>query len=540
MENNWYTEAIIYAIDVGKFADSDGDGIGDFKGLSSRIPYLAELGITCIWLLPCYPTEGRDNGYDVTEYYNIHAQHGTLDDFLEVLHRAGEHGIRVIMDLVVTHTSDRHPWFQAARHDEQSRYRNYYIWSHHPPPIRPGEGSIFPGQEETIWTYDELARAFYYHRFYAFEPGLNIGNPEVREEIFRIIDFWLSFGIAGFRLDAAAHMIEQKAQDERQQQGPYEVLQNIYGYMRSRRPHALLLAEVDEDPLKLKDYFGEGDQLGLLYNFLLNNYMFLALARGEGEPLARGMKLLPQPPEGCGWANFLRNLDELDLERLSQEDRDEVMQAFAPKEDMRIYGRGIRRRLAPMLEGDKRRIALAFSLLFSLPGTPMIVYGDEIGMGDDLSRPGRQAVRPVMQWSDEKNGGFSTAESNALPQTPINDGEYSYRRVNVAAQRDDPDSLLQQVRWLIQQRRQYRTLTTARFKMLETGAPAAFGHCYDTVDEILVMLHNLRNRRCSVSIDLGRPVWLVDLATREKLECGNGSKIPLDPYGYRWLRVIEP
>ncbi|WP_119460779.1 alpha-amylase family protein [Rhodospirillaceae bacterium SYSU D60014] len=538
MDEPWYKNAVFYAVDVALFQDSNGDGIGDFKGLTSRVPYLADLGVTCVWILPSYPSLGRDNGYDVTDYYQIRPQLGTLDDFLEFLHKAGEHGIRVILDLVVDHTSDKHPWFEAARRDEQSRYRDYYIWSHDPPPPPPGQGTIFPGQESSVWSYDDVARAFYYHRFYSFEPGLNVANPDVQDEICRIIDYWLSFGISGFRVDAALHMVEPKLLDSTEAEDPHGILRRFHDFATSRRPNALLLGEVDENPDILEATFGSGNQLDMLFNFYLNNDIFLALAREDSGPVIKALQVLPEPPKTAQWANFLRNLDELDLERLSDEERDEVFKVFAPEDGMRIFGRGIRRRLAPMLNGDQRRIELAFSLLFSLPGAPLFVYGDEIGMGEDLAREGRDAVRTAMQWSDQANAGFSTAAADKLTAPVIDRGDFAYRQVNVANQLESPDSLLSKVRSFIRLRREHHAIGSAAFRLEDTAESSILGHSYKSGKASLILLHNLRGAERKAQIDIvqaegGR---LRDLLSGEEQRLERRTQtVRMEPYGYRWL-----
>ncbi|HET9225160.1 MAG TPA: alpha-amylase family protein, partial [Thermoanaerobaculia bacterium] len=411
----WYKDAVIYSLDVETFQDSNGDGIGDFRGLTERLDYLGSLGVTCLWLLPIHPTPNLDNGYDVQDYYAVDPRLGTLGDFVEFMHQARERGIRVMLDLVVNHTSTRHPWFQSARRDKSSPYRNFYVWSD-TLPDNAREGMVFPGYQDSVWTWDEEAKAYYFHRFYAHQPDLDISNPDVREEICRIMGFWLELGVSGFRLDAAPFLIEMK--------GAGAVGEDQYAYLREfrdflswRRGDAILLAEANVEREKMAQYFGEGVRLHMLFGFLVNQHYFLALARQQAEPLIRGLKMPPPLPPTGQWANFVRNHDELDLGRLTPEEREEIARQFAPDPGMWLYERGIRRRLPPMLDGDRRRIELAYSLMFSLPGTPVLRYGEEIGMGDDLSLPERESVRTPMQWSREPNGGFSTA--SRLPKSAV-------------------------------------------------------------------------------------------------------------------------
>jgi maltose alpha-D-glucosyltransferase/alpha-amylase len=362
-DSTWYEEAVIYCIDVEKFADGNGDGIGDFIGLTGKLTYLSELGITCIWLLPFYRSPDRDNGYDVSDFYSVNPKVGTLDDFLTFLHSAGEHGIRVVIDLVVNHTSDQHPWFQAARRDDETRYRDYYVWTADPPPVAAGAKSIFPGEVDSLWTYDEIARAYYFHHFYDFQPELNAANPQVREEILRVVDYWIAFGVSGFRLDAAPLIIADKGLEHANPRDPHGILREIGDYLQGRRPGGVLLGEVNLPPEASGAFFGEGDQLQLLLNFMLACYLFAGFAKEEAAVINQGLSLLPEPPPGCGWVNFLRNLDELDFSRVPPDLKEAVFEAFAPKKEMELFGRGIRRRVAPMLSGDQRRIELAFSIV---------------------------------------------------------------------------------------------------------------------------------------------------------------------------------
>ena len=537
MTDHWWKNAIIYGIDVERFCDSDGDGIGDFAGLASKLPYLAELGVTCVWLLPFFPSTNRDNGYDIADYYRVDSRFGLFDDFLAFVRASGEHGIRIIIDLVAHHTSIEHPWFQSARHDPTSPFRDYYVWSDHPPPVPEGRGTMFPGQEHSVWTFDELARSYYYHRFYKFQPGLNHHSPRVRGELERIMDFWLSFGISGFRVDAASHMVEQPLDPEGGIDTSHAVLRHIYSHVTSRKPDALLLGEVDEDEHRLKQFF-DGEQLNMLFNFFLDNYLLLALARQQADPIRQALSRLPPAPANGQWANFLRNLDEADLERLDEDEMAATLEAFAPSQDMRIFGRGIRRRLAPMLGGNLRRLKLAYSLLFSLPGAPVICYGDEIGMGEDLSRKGRNAVRAPMQWSAKRNGGFSQASKRTLVQPLVDDPRFGYRRVNVAAQLDDETSLLGFIGKLARLRRNYRAIGEQDCRLIPVSDARILAHSYHAADCELMMLHNLCDR--PVDLSLQREAAMsgdaTDLLAETVHSDGEGTlSVELEPYGLRWL-----
>lgn len=541
MSNLWYKNAIIYAIDVGTFMDSNGDGVGDFDGLTMRLDYLAGLGVTCLWLLPFYPSSNGDNGYDITDYLNVDPRHGTLADFVEFVHAARQRGIRVLVDLVVNHTSDQHPWFQAARKDRNSPYRDYYIWVDQPPE-NSAEENIFPNVESGVWTYDDEAKAYYYHKFYHFEPDLNNANPAVREQVRKIMDFWLQLGCDGFRVDAAPHIIESKGPKALPLGDPHLLLREMHDFLAARDADGVLIAETDVEPDELATFFGDGDEMQMLFNFLLDNYLFLALAREQAEPIARALRTLPGKPDVGQWANFLRNLDELDLERLTNMERDDVFAAFAPEENMRIYGRGIRRRLAPMLGGDRRRIQLAYSLLFSMPGTPVLVYGDEIGMGEDLSLDERNSVRTPMQWSPEPNGGFSTAPPDQLARPVIAEGDYGYQQVNVIDQRRDPESLLSWMARVIALRRETPAFGEGNWKVIETDQPTVFAHSCKQKDIEVLAVHNLGREGCEVVLDRDgyEDEYLIELFNDQQYEPPEDTKrMQITGYGYRWFRIVR-
>ena len=546
-DEQWYKNAIIYGVDVGRFMDGDGDGIGDFRGFVQRLDYLADLGVTCLWVLPFFPTPGRDNGYDIKNYYGVDPKHGTLEDFLAFLHAAGERGLRVVLDLAINHTSEEHPWFQAARRDEHSRYRSYYTWSETPPPVPPDKGNPFPEQEPTVWTYDEVAGAHYFHRFYHFEPDLDLTNPAVLDEVKKVLDFWLSFDVSGFRIDAASYIVGDSSLKSGQLENPHAILKALRAAVAERRPHAALIGEADVPPEQLASYFGDGDEMNLLFNFALNNYIFLALAREQAAPIEQALRQLPAIPASCQWTNFLRNLDELDLQQLSEADRREIYDAFAPEETMQVFGRGARRRLAPMLEDNPRRLRLVFSLLFSLPGAPLLVYGDEIGMGEDLSQEGRNAVRAPMQWSAEPNAGFSDVEdASALVQPVVTSGPFSYEKVNVADQQQDEGSLLRWMKRLIYTRRQCKEIAYGNWHLLDSGTPSVLVHRCAWKNNSVVALHNLAGSEQQVTLNLrsqrGRRLTrLLDgpaqQPPQQPLNAEGALDLTLGPYGHRWYRV---
>jgi maltose alpha-D-glucosyltransferase/alpha-amylase len=535
----WYKTAVVYALDVHTFQDGNGDGVGDFPGAASRLGHLADLGVTCVWLLPFFPTPDRDNGYDIADYLGVDPRYGTLDDFEAFLRAAGERGIRVFLDLVVNHTSDQHPWFQAARRDPGSRFRGYYVWADTPPPPDPKTKPIFPGEEDSVWTHDERAGAYYFHRFRHFQPELHTGNPAVQAEIRRIMEFWLSFPIAGFRVDAASHMLEDKGLPGTAPKEGHGLLKELHDLTAGRRPGAVLVGESDVPLSEAAAFFGDGDQLNLAFNFLLNNDIWLALADGKAEPVARCLKELPSIPDAGQWLTFLRNLDELDLERLSDEERERVYAAFAPQEEMRIFGRGIRRRLAPMLGGDRARLELAYSLLFTLPGTPVIVYGDEIGMGEDLSLDGRNSVRTPMQWDATANAGFSTARADELIRPVVTAGRFGKDKVNVAAQVADPGSLLEWVKGAIAAWRECPEFGLGDYQVLPTDTPGVLAHLCDHKGRRLVAVHNLGGAACEAEVDLGghSAGELTRVFGAAEVAANGTYRFALGPHGYGWFRT---
>ncbi len=528
----WYRNAVIYQIDPSLFFDINGDGCGDLRGITERLDYIRGLGATAIWLMPFYQSPFRDAGYDVSDHLQVDPRFGDLADVVYLLEKAEELGLHVMIELVVQHTSTEHRWFQEARRDRQSPYRDFYIWADEPDDsIEP----IFPTVEKSVWTWDEEAGQYYRHLFYSHEPDLNLGNPKVIKEIERIIAFWLRLGVSGFRVDAASHLVEQAGGGD--DQDGYWLLEHMRDFVTLRRPEAVLLGEVDVEPELYRGYFGEGDRLTLLLNFWANNHFFLALARSEAAPLHQALESQPEPPERAQYAIWLRNHDELDLERLTDDEREEVMQAFAPEPDMRAYNRGIRRRLAPMLDGNERRIAMAHALLFALPGTPIVRYGEEIGMGDDLSRPERLAVRTPMQWSNEPNAGFSCADSEQLAAPVIDGDEFGYQQRNVYAQTLRDDSLLSRTGTMIRTRIGLREIGGGKHRAVETGCPSVFAIRHDN-DSTMLMLANLADREVEVEIADDDLQDMVDVLADSDYEQPHGSplRIRLTGYGYRWLR----
>jgi trehalose synthase len=469
----WWKTAVIYCLDVQTFMDWNDDGMGDFTGLAERLDYLAELGVTCLWLMPFHPTTDRDDGYDITDYYGVDPRLGSPGDFVEVVRTARDRGMRVIIDLVVNHTSDRHPWFRAARSSRTSPYRDFYVWRADRPPSTKDQVS-FPDKEDSIWEYDEKTEEWYLHRFYRTQPDLNITDPRVRDEIVKAMGFWLELGISGFRVDAVPFMLETTGVDQAELDrfpDPHEFLRHLRAFVGRRTGDGILLGEVNVSHRDQKTFFGgsDGDELTMQFDFIGMQNLYLSLARQDARPLARALRRRPAVSSQSQWATFVRNHDELTLDKLSDTEREEVFAAFGPDPSMQLYGRGLRRRLPSMLEGDPRRIRMVYSLLFSLPGTPVLFYGEEIGMGENLDIDGRLAVRTPMQWTDQRNGGFSNAAPSRL-RRPLTQGAFGAEHVNVAAQRTDRESLLAFIHLLIKRYRESPELGWATSTSLLTSA----------------------------------------------------------------------
>lgn len=537
----WYKNAVIYSLAVGTYLDSDGDGIGDFQGLLSRLDYLQGLGITAIWLMPFQPSPGRDDGYDIADYYNVDPRYGTLGDFVEFTRGCHQRGLRVLIDLVVNHTSNEHHWFQEARRDPQSKYRDWYVWSKKKP-AQAKSGVVFPGVQKSTWDRDPVAKLWYFHRFYDFQPDLNTSNPLVQAEILKIMGFWIQLGVSGFRMDAVPFVIAKKGADITKQVEQYEMLRMLREFLSWRKGDSIILAEANVLPQSDMEYFGKnGERLEMMFNFDVNQNLFYALATSDTRPLIDALKATRPRPATAQWAQFLRNHDELDLGRLTDEQREAVFAVFAPDEDMRLYRRGIRRRLAPMLQGDRRHQELAYSLMMTLPGTPVLRYGDEIGMGDDLRLPERHCARTPMQWSTEPHGGFTKGTKPVLPS--IGSGPYRFEHVNVAQQRRDPNSFLNWTERIIRMRKEVPEIGWGDFEVLRTGLAEVLALRYDWRDNSVVLVHNLSGIPHEIWLETGVPGetgrWLVNLLSEDHSSADDSGRhcILLEAYGYRWYRV---
>jgi maltose alpha-D-glucosyltransferase/alpha-amylase len=540
----WWKNAVVYCLDVETYADGNGDGCGDFRGLIQNIDHLHRLGVTCIWLMPFYPSPDRDDGYDITDFYGVDPRLGTIGEFVEFVRTARDRGIRVIADLVVNHTSVQHPWFQQARSSRDNPYRDWYVWADEPPADGP-QGVTFPDKETSLWQFDEEAGQYYLHRFYKFQPDLNVANAAVRDEIARIIGFWMQLGLSGFRVDAVPFLLETSGQaDAADLPDPHDYLADLRSFLTRRNGEGVLLGEVNLPYTDTMEFFGKGDdELTMCFDFIGMQQMYLSLVRGDAGPLTEALRDRPVPPKDGHWATFVRNHDELTLDKLTEAQRKEVFDALGPKPDMQLYGRGLRRRLPPMLDGDQRRIRLVYSLLFALPGTPVLFYGEEIGLGENLKIEGRMAVRVPMQWTAEPGAGFSTADRKAFP-APLVTGAFAPRHVNVRDQSRDPDSLLSFFRHLVDSYRACPELAWGTVQVVDPGPDAApvLAHRSDVDDVAMVAVHNFADREVTATLPLtgldGRALYDVLAADGSTVKVGDDAtlKLKLPPYGFRWLR----
>lgn len=538
IQDLWYKNAVIYNLDLESYMDSDGDGVGDFGGLARRLDYLHALGVDTIWLAPFHPSPNKDNGYDICDYYGVDQQYGSSGNFVEFIHQTKKRGIKVIIDLVVNHTSDQHPWFKDARSNENSKYRDWYIWSKKKPKNW-NKGMVFPGEQNSTWTFDKKAKAYYFHRFYEHQPDLNMDNPEVREEICRIMGYWLELGISGFRVDAVPFVLESVAPGNSNHELKFEYLAQFREFLQWRKGNAIMLGEANVMPEETKPFFGKnGNGIHLMFNFYVNQHLFYALATSDVGPLKEALEATRSSLTTTQWALFLRNHDELDLGRLTDEQRQKVFERFGPDDNMQLYDRGIRRRLAPML-GNQAQIKLAYSLMFSLPGTPVIYYGDEIGMGDDLTLKERESVRTPMQWANDKNGGFS--EADKLIHPVIDEGPYGYKHVNVESQRRESSSLLNWMTALIRLRQECTEIGWGKWQIIDTGVPQVLAMHYSWQNSSLVILHNFDEKAHEAILDLKQDEEgkLIDLMAIKESNTNEKGKhhIMLDAYGFRWFRA---
>ena len=540
----WYKDAIIYQIHIKSFRDSNADGFGDFPGLIQKLDYIQQLGVTCIWLLPFYPSPLRDDGYDISSYESINPTYGTTDDFKRFLDEAHGRGMRVVTELVINHTSDQHPWFQRARKAPKgSPERDWYVWSDDPEKYA-GARIIFTDTEKSNWTWDQVAHQFYWHRFFSHQPDLNFDNPEVRQAVINVMKFWLRMGVDGLRLDAIPYLIEREGTNSENLPETHVVLQELRAAMDSEFHHRVFLAEANQWPPDVRPYFGDGtNECHMAFHFPLMPRMYMALRKEDRTPIVEIMQRTPAIPEQCQWAIFLRNHDELTLEMVTDEERDYMYNEYASDPRMRVNV-GIRRRLAPLLDGGRRQIELMNALLFSMPGTPIIYYGDEIGMGDNVYLGDRNGVRTPMQWTPDRNAGFSEADAAALYSQVISDPPFGYQNVNVAAQERIKTSLLRWMRRAIGVRRKYKAFGRGTFEPLHPSNLAVLVFLRRWEDETILCVNNLSRYAQYVELDLKEFEGLVPL---EQWGCTPFPKIgelpyllTLAPHAFLWFSMLTP
>lgn len=541
----WYKNAIFYEVHLRSFCDSNGDGKGDLPGLIGKLDYLQALGVDCLWLLPMFPSPLNDDGYDIADYYNIHPDYGTVEDFRRLVEQAHQRGIRVIADLVLNHTSDQHPWFVEARKSRDNPYRDYYVWSDTDQKYKDTR-IIFLDTEPSNWTYDEATGQYYWHRFYASQPDLNYDNPVVADTMIEILKYWMDMGIDGFRADAVPYLFEREGTNCENLPETHQYLKRVRRVLDQEYPGAILLGEANQWPWDLRPYFGgnptnpavPGDEFHMAFHFPVMPRIFKALKLGDCTDILDIMHKTPDIPDNCQWCVFLRNHDELTLEMVTEEDRQLMWQLYAPQPRMRL-NLGIRRRLAPLLDNDRRKIEVANAILFSLPGAPIIYYGDEIGMGDNIRLFDRNGVRTPMQWTAEPGAGFSQADPAAFWVPLIDDDTFGYRQVNVAAQMANPDSLFHTMKHFIAVRKAHPVLGWGRCHFLPANTPAILAYLRRTNTDCMLVLCNLSDRPQTASLLLEEFTGvtphdvLLDRPMPPILQAN--YTLELAPYGYHWL-----
>ncbi len=538
----WYKDVVIYQLHVRAFYDSDGDGIGDFRGLIQKLDYLEALGVNCVWLLPFYPSPQKDDGYDIADYCNVHPDFGTLDDFQAFLDGAHRHNIRVITELVMNHTSDQHAWFQDARRSATSPFRDYYVWS--PTDDRYREARIiFVDTERSNWTWDPLGQAYYWHRFFSHQPDLNFDHPAVQEEMLKIVAFWLDRGVDGLRCDAVPYLFERDGTNCENLPETHVYIKQLRRFVDTRYQSRMLLAEANQWPADVRAYFGEGDEFHMAFHFPVMPRIFMAIRRENRHPIVDVLQQTPEIPPACQWGIFLRNHDELTLEMVTDEERDYLYHEYAMEPRMRL-NLGIRRRLAPLVDSSRRRIELLNSLLFSLPGTPIIYYGDEIGMGDNIYLGDRNGVRTPMQWSDDRNAGFSMANRQRLYLPVIIDPEYHYEAVNVSIQLRNPASLLNWMKRLIAIRKRFPVFGRGTIEFLNPENQKILAYTRANSDETILCVANLSRFVQPCELDLRRFAGSIPIELFGNVPFPKIGDLPyfltFGPHSFYWFRLAPP
>jgi maltose alpha-D-glucosyltransferase/alpha-amylase len=540
-DTHWYKDAIFYQVYVRGFQDSTGDGIGDLRGLIQRLDYLADLGVTCLWLMPIYESPLKDDGYDIADFLKIDPRIGTVDDFQALCDAAHARGLRIIADLVLNHTSDKHAWFQEARAYPDSPKRDYYVWSDTDQKYQ-GVRIIFTDTEPSNWTWDPIARQYFWHRFFSHQPDLNYDNPAVEQEMLDIIGFWLDKGIDGFRVDAVPYLIEREGTNCENLPETHAFLKKMRSYCDQKKPGTLLLAEANQWPADLLPYFGDGDEFQMAFNFPIMPRMFMAIRREQRRPIVDIMEQLPSIPSNCQWAIFLRNHDELTLEMVTDEDRDYMYREYAQDPRMRL-NLGIRRRLAPLMDNGRRQIELLHSMLFSLPGSPVLYYGDEITMGDNIYLGDRNGVRTPMQWTGDRNAGFSTADPSRLYQPVITDPIYHFQAVNVESAQRSPTSLLNWLKRMIRLRKQHPVFARGALEFIDGGNERVIAYLRTFGEETMLVVNNLSRFAQPVKLDLARYIGStpVELMGNTAFPAVDHTPyfLSIGPHGFLWFKLVK-
>ncbi len=535
----WYKDAVVYQVHVRTFQDSNADGIGDFPGLTQKLDYLQELGTTALWLMPFFPSPLRDDGYDIADYRSVHPSYGTLDDFKKFLTGAHERGIRVIIELVLNHTSDQHPWFQESRTSRDNPKRDWYVWSETDNRYK-GTRIIFLDTEMSNWAWDPISKAYYWHRFFGHQPDLNYDNPAVREEMWQVMKFWLEMGVDGFRLDAVPYLVEREGTNCENLPETHMILQDLRRRLDQEFPGRMLLAEANQWPADLRPYFGDGDEFHMAFHFPLMPRMFMGLKLEDRKPITEILQQTPEIPSSCQWCLFLRNHDELTLEMVTDMERDYMYDVYAHSKGMRL-NLGIRRRLAPLLDNDRRRIELMNGMLMSLPGTPILYYGDEIGMGDNIYLGDRNGVRTPMQWSGGWNAGFSSADPESLYSPVISNPVYGYQAVNVLSQKRSEQSLLSWMQHIIRVRRSTQVFGAGSIEFLYPANHRVLAYIRKLGNEVVLVVNNLSNAAQAVELDLRRYKGQILIEMFGKNLFPRVGDLPylltMGPYQFYWFRL---
>jgi maltose alpha-D-glucosyltransferase / alpha-amylase len=536
---DWYKDAVFYEVFVRAFADSNGDGTGDLAGLTSKLDFLRDLGVDALWLLPITPSPLRDHGYDVSNYVSIHPDYGTLEDFRTLIAEAHRRGLRIVVELIPNHTSDQHPWFQASRdphHPEHETYRNWYVWSETNTRYKDAR-IIFLDSEPSNWTYDPVRGAYYWHRFFYHQPDLNYDNPQVQQAMLRAVQFWIDQGVDGIRVDAPPYLYEREGTSCENLPETHAYLKRLRAFVDAYAPGTMLLSEANQSPEDVRAYFGDGDEFHMNFHFPLMPRIFMALAKADRTSIEEIMARTPELPEICQWATFLRCHDELTLEMVAPAEREFMWSFYAPEPRMRL-NLGIRRRLAALLGNDLRRIKVAHSILLTFIGSPVLYYGDEIGMGDNIWLHDRDGVRTPMQWDASPNAGFSTTPQDKLSAPVIDDAVYGYQHINVTAQLADPGSLLYWLRGVLRMRRQHPAFGRGKLRLMAADHLSVLAYLRSDSQETLLIVNNLSADSQNVTLDTASYAngeW-IDLFTNAHVT--NGLHFEIEPYGYRWLKRV--